>query len=474
MNLKEVDVLGCEDKKYTVFATDDPSVLSAEEIVKNIWGENPKACVRTYGCQMNVSDSEKIKGVLKLLGYTICEEPAEADFIISNTCAVRDHAEKRVLGNVGALKKFKAKDPAPIIAICGCMAQRSEVNERIKKSYPYVDLCFGTNQIHNIPQMICERFAKKKRIIKPELNDKEMVEGIPTVRDNGFKAWLPIMYGCNNFCTYCIVPYVRGREISRLPEDIIADAKRLIADGAKDITLLGQNVNSYNGGITFAELLRRINDLEGDFRIRFMTSHPKDCSEELLLAMAECDKVAKHLHLPVQSGSERILKAMNRKYTAEKYIALVEKAKSLIPGLSLTSDIIVGFPGETYEDFKATVELVKKVKYDSLFTFIFSPREGTPAAKMDDPINREEKGRWFDELLAVQDSVAKELAAETVGKTFRVLCTERGRTEGYMAGQTSSNQVIEFQGDDSMIGNFYDVTVNELTSVLKGSLAGLK
>ena len=319
--------------------------------------------------------------------------------------------------------------------------------------------------------MILDRFNLKKRVVKQELNDGEIVEGLPAIRDIGYKAWLPIMYGCNNFCTYCIVPYVRGREISRSPEATIADAKRLIASGAKDITLLGQNVNSYAGGVSFAQLLRMINDLEGDFIIRFMTSHPKDCSDELLEAMAECEKVAKHLHLPVQSGSERILKAMNRKYTAEKYLALVEKAKSMIPELSLTSDIIVGFPGEEYEDFKATLDLIKKVEYDSLFTFIFSPRDGTPAAKMDDPISREEKGKWFDELLIAQEEIAKRKAAEAVGKEYRVLCTDFGRTEGYMAGQTSSNIVIEFEGDADMIGKFYNVKVNELTSVLKGTLS---
>ncbi len=463
-----------KEKKYSAFDPEDAFVAPAAEIIKKIWGNSPKACVRTYGCQMNVSDSEKIKGVLELLGYTICEDPAEADFIISNTCAVRDHAEKRVLGNIGALKKFKAKDPAPLIAICGCMAQRPEVSQRIKKSYPYVDLCFGTNMIHLLPKMIFDRINGKKRVVKNELNDGEIVENIPSVRDISYKAWLPIMYGCNNFCTYCIVPYVRGREISRKPQDIIEDAKRLIASGAKDITLLGQNVNSYAGGISFAQLLREINDLDGDFIIRFMTSHPKDCSEELLLAMAECEKVAKHLHLPVQSGSTRVLKAMNRKYTAEGYLELVEKAKRIVPDISLTSDIIVGFPGEDYTDFCETVDLVKKVRYDSLFTFIFSPREGTPAEKMPDPISREEKGKWFDELLRVQEVIAKERAAETVGKTFRVLCTDKGRTPGYMAGQTSANQVIEFPGDEEMIGKFYYVTVNELTSVLKGTLAVVK
>ncbi len=474
VNLKDVEILGCSSNNTTLFAADSLSVLSAAEKIRSIWGECPKACVRTYGCQMNVSDSEKIKGVLCLLGYTLCEDPSEADFIISNTCAVRDHAEKRVLGNIGALKKFKVKDPAPLIAICGCMAQRPEVSERIKRSYPYVDLCFGTNMIHKIPEMINKRLSGKKRIIRTELNDKEMVEGLPTVRDNGFRAWLPIMYGCNNFCTYCIVPYVRGREISRAPEAIVADAEKLIASGAKDITLLGQNVNSYNGGITFAQLLRRINDIPGDFRIRFMTSHPKDCSEELLKAMADCDKVAKHLHLPVQSGSDRILKEMNRKYTSSEYLALVEKAKQLIPDISFTSDIIVGFPGETYDDFKATLELIKKVRYDSLFTFIFSPREGTPAAGMEDVVSREEKGRWFEELLAEQDIIAKELAAEMVGREYTVLCTEAGRTEGFMAGQTSSNQIIEFPGDNQMIGKFHNVKVNKLGSVLEGTLTVTK
>lgn len=472
LDMRGVKGLDCCGRKNLQFSVDGFYVAQAANEIKKIWGESPKACVRTYGCQMNVSDSEKIKGVLSVLGYTMCDDPGEADIIVSNTCAVRDHAEKRVLGNIGALKRYKSKAVPPLIVLCGCMAQRPEVSARVKTSYPYVDICFGTNMIHRLPELIYKKITAKKRVIIPELNSSEMVEGLPTVRDNGFKAWLPIMYGCNNFCTYCVVPYVRGREISRDPEAVVEDAKRLIDSGVKDITLLGQNVNSYNGGISFADLIYRINSLDGNFRIRFMTSHPKDCSNELLCAMAQCDKVAKHLHLPVQSGSNRILKAMNRRYTAEKYLELVETAKKTVEGISLTSDIIVGFPGETYDDFRQTVDMVKQVRYDSLFTFIFSPREGTPAAKMDDPVGREEKGRWFDELLSVQEGISRELASQMVGRTYRVLCTEEGRLPGNMAGQTSGNQVIEFPGDKSMVGKFYDIKINELTGVLNGTVVG--
>lgn len=378
-------------------------------LLPSVYGDSPKACVVTFGCQQNVSDSEKLKGMLFACGYTITEDINEADFIIFNTCAVRGHAEDRVYGNIGNVKALKKGKPNLIAAICGCMAQQQSVADKIKKSYPYMDIVFGTQMFHRLPEFIYKRLNGSKRIFELTLDNKPIIEEIPVKRDRVTTGWLPIMYGCNNFCTYCIVPYVRGRERSRAPEKVLAEAKEMIANGCKEITLLGQNVNSYGKGeahgVNFAKLLRQINDLEGDFEIKFMTSHPKDCSLELLDAIRDCKKVSRHLHLPFQSGSSRILKLMNRYYDREQYLNLVKEAKKRIPDVKLTSDVIVGFPGETYEDFKETLSLIKEVEFESLFTFIFSPRGGTPAAEMPDPISREEKGKWFDELLELQDNI---------------------------------------------------------------------
>lgn len=378
-------------------------------LLPSVYGDCPKACVVTFGCQQNVSDSEKLKGMLFACGYNITEERQEADFIIFNTCAVRGHAEDRVYGNIGEIKALKKANPNLIAAICGCMAQQQSVADKIKKSYPYMDIVFGTQMFHRLPEFIYKRLTGSKRIFELSLENKPIIEEIPIKRDRVTTGWLPIMYGCNNFCTYCIVPYVRGRERSRAPEKVLAEAKEMIANGCKEITLLGQNVNSYGKGeahgVNFAKLLRQINDLEGDFEIKFMTSHPKDCSLELLDTIRDCKKVSRHLHLPFQSGSSRILKLMNRYYDREQYLNLVKEAKKRIPDVKLTSDVIVGFPGETYEDFKETLSLIKEVEFESLFTFIFSPRGGTPAAEMPDPVSREEKGKWFDELLELQDNI---------------------------------------------------------------------
>ncbi len=379
-------------------------------LLPEVYGDTPKACVVTFGCQQNVSDSEKLKGMLFSCGYTITEKTEEADFIIFNTCAVRGHAEDRVYGNIGNVKALKKENPRLIAAICGCMAQQQTVADKIKKSYPYIDLVFGTQMFHRLPEFIYKRLTGSKRIFELELPNTDIIEGIPVKRDFVTKGWLPIMYCCNNFCTYCIVPYVRGRERSRAPEKVIAEAKKMIANGCKEITLLGQNVNSYGKGaehgVNFAKLLKMINDLEGDFELKFMTSHPKDCSIELLDTIAECKKVSRHLHLPFQSGSSRILKLMHRYYDREQYLTLIKEAKKRIPDVKLTSDVIVGFPGETYEDFKETLSLIKEVEFESLFTFIFSPRNGTPAERMPDPVTREEKGKWFDELLKLQEEIS--------------------------------------------------------------------
>ena len=332
----------------------------------------PLAFVHTYGCQGNVSDGERIKGILESLGYGFTDDVEKADLILYNTCAVREHAEDRIYGNVGAIKRLKKTNPNLIIALCGCMMQQKRVVDKIRKSYPFVDLVFGTHVIHRIPELIYRVLCTGKKVYECPDGAGVIAEDLPIRRDGSIKGWLPIMYGCNNFCSYCIVPYVRGRERSREPEDVIKEAKELIASGCKDITLLGQNVNSYGKNldrdINFSKLLRQINDLPGDFIIRFMTYHPKDCTKELLDTMASCDKVAKHLHLPFQSGNNRVLKEMNRGYTREKYLELARYARQVMPDLSMTSDVIVGFPGETYEEFRDTVSLIEEVKFTSLFT----------------------------------------------------------------------------------------------------------
>lgn len=375
-------------------------------------GSVPKAFVHTYGCQGNVADSEHIKGMLIEMGYELCEEVSEADFILYNTCAIREHAEDRVFGNVGALKKYKKEKPGLIIALCGCMMQQNHISEKIKKSYPFVNLVFGTHVTHKLPELVSKAMCSGKRVFCIEESEGVIAEGLPSSRDSGDNAWLPIMYGCNNFCSYCIVPHVRGRERSRKPDVIIAEAESLIKEGYKLITLLGQNVNSYGKNcdfdVNFAELIRRIDALEGDFKFDFMTSHPRDCSFELIDALADSKHFCGHLHLPVQSGNNRILKEMNRHYTRERYLELIDYAKKKIPGVDITTDIIVGFPGETYEEFLDTLSLVKKVRYGSMFTFIYSPRKGTPAAEMEDPITKKEKTKWFLELLKVQEEIAAE------------------------------------------------------------------
>ena len=432
--------------------------------------KSPKALVRTFGCQQNVADGQKIKGMLSEMGYTFTENEDDADFIIFNTCAVREHAEDRVFGNVGALKHFKRRRPDAIVALCGCMTQQQHIADKIRKSFTHVDLVFGTHVIHKLPQMIYEVLTSEERVFDVDDTDSKIAEGVPTIHDGGVRGWLPVMYGCNNFCTYCIVPYVRGRECSRKPEDIERDLRTMLEKGVKDITLLGQNVNSYNGGISFAQLLRRLNAVEGDFTLRFMTSHPKDCTFELLDTMAECEKVEKHLHLPVQSGNDRVLKAMNRHYDRAKYLSLIKYAKEKMPDIKLTSDIIVGFPSETYEEFLDTVSLIKEVKYHSLYTFIYSPRKGTPAAQMDDPVTRDQKGEWFRELLDEQEKIASAISAAQKGKTMRVLIEEMTKP-GLLNARTLDNQIVEIEGERDLIGKFVDVEIYDVkTWILKGKI----
>lgn len=429
----------------------------------------PLAFVHTYGCQQNVSDSEHIKGLLDKMGYGFTDTPENADLALYNTCAVREHAEQRVFGNVGALKGIKESRPSMIIAVCGCMTQQEHIAQKIKHSYPYVDLVFGTHAIKKMPELLY--MAIKGRHMFELGGEDDIVEGMPVRRDSNFKVWLPVMYGCNNFCTYCIVPYVRGRERSRSFGAVVNEAEQLVADGAKDITLLGQNVNSYgknlDGGVNFSQLLQRINDIDGDFRIRFMTSHPKDATTELFDTMAQCGKVARHLHLPFQSGSSSILKRMNRGYTKEQYLELIDKVKERMPDISLTTDIIVGFPGETYEDFEQTLDVVRKVEFDNIFTFIYSKREGTPAAKMDDPVTHGEKTKWLAQLLAVQEEITSRRMAAHLGETVRVLCEES--ENGTLVGRTGGNIVVRFDGGKNLIGSFVNVSITNVNrSVLTG------
>ena len=438
-------------------------------------GEKPLAFVRTYGCQQNVADSEKIKGMLKQSGFDFTEEPENADFILFNTCAVREHAEDRVFGNVGALKNIKRRHPQILIALCGCMMEQEHVANRIYKSFPFVGLVFGTHSLHHFPELMYSSLVNGKRVFERGNDDKKIYEGIPTHRDGSFKGWLPIMYGCNNFCTYCVVPYVRGRERSREKDIIISEARNMIQSGYKDITLLGQNVNSYGktleNPVSFAQLISEIDNIDGDYWLRFMTSHPKDCSKELIDAIAQSKHISKHLHLPFQSGSDRILKAMNRHYDRKKYLDIISYAKEKIENVSLTSDIIVGFPGETYEDFKETLSLIREVEFTSLFTFIFSPRAGTPAEKMDDPISAEEKSKWFQELLDVQEEIAAKRCSSMVGKTEKVLIESVKEKTGELNARTSGNIIVELNGDKDLIGTFQKAKITSARNwILKGEL----
>lgn len=437
----------------------------------------PLAHVHSYGCQQNVADGEKIKGILARCGYGFTDSASEADLILYNTCAVRENAEDRVFGNVGALKKLKRQNPGLIIGLCGCMMQQPHIAEKIKQSYPYVDLVFGTHALHLLPELLCRVLHEKKRVFETAEGSGEIIEGLPVRRDGGIKAWLPIMQGCDNFCSYCVVPYVRGREHSRLPEQVLRDVRELSEQGYKEITLLGQNVNSYGKGlpeeISFAGLLREIEKIPGDFRVRFMTSHPKDCTHELIDVMAESSKLCPYLHLPVQSGSDRVLAAMNRRYDRERYLELVRYAREKIPGLTLSSDIIVGFPGETYDEFCETLSLLRQVRYDFLFTFIYSPRTGTRAASMEDPVPAEEKSRWFRELLALQEEIGAGRNEALVGKTLRVLAEGEGKSgPGYLTGKSPGNITVEFAAPRKLIGRFADVKITRsLHWALLGELA---
>lgn len=435
-----------------------------EEEAKNL-GRSLTFCVTTFGCQMNARDSEKLRGILNQIGYEEAEED-EVDFVIYNTCTVRENANTRVYGRLGQLKPRKKQQPHMMIGLCGCMMQEPEVIAKLKKSYSFVDIIFGTHNIYKFAELICERYEAGKMVVDIWEDTDKIVEDLPNERKYAFKSGINIMFGCNNFCSYCIVPYVRGRERSRKPEAIIREIERLVKDGVSEVMLLGQNVNSYgktlDKPITFAELLRRIEKIEGLKRIRFMTSHPKDLSDELIEVMASSEKICKHLHLPVQSGSTRILKKMNRRYTKESYLELAEKIKKAVPDISLTTDIIVGFPGETEEDFQETLDVVRKVRYDSAFTFIYSKRTGTPAAAMEDQIPADVVKDRFDRLLSEVQSIASEVCAVHEGKDMEVLVESVSDHDASMVtGRMSNNLLVHFKGTKEMIGTYVTVHLTE-------------
>lgn len=438
------------------------------EQVKGYWDTQercPRAYIDTYGCQQNEADSERMLGMLREMGYERSTVPEGADVVIMNTCAVREHAQQRVFGNLGALTHTKKAHPTQKIFLTGCMAGEATVVEKIKKSYHLVDGVFTSHAQWQLPEILYHALTEKKRqYVTPETGN--IVEGLPVQRLGERKGWVSIMYGCNNFCSYCIVPYVRGRERSRMPEDIKNEVAEMIAAGFKDITLLGQNVNSYGRdldiGIDFSDLLKMLSQLPGDFVLRFMTSHPKDASRKLFDTMASSDKIAKHIHLPVQAGNNRVLKEMNRNYTREQYLELVRYAREKMPDIVLTSDIIVGFPGETQAEFEDTLTLVEEVRYDALFTFIYSPREGTPAAKMPDPYTRQEKQVWFDRLLELQNRISGEKHNAYVRKSLRVLID--GADGEYLTARTDGGRLVRLPGNAEKIGTFQNVTITGNTT----------
>lgn len=428
-------------------------------------GRKLTCCVTTFGCQMNARDSEKLSGILKEVGYEEIESE-KADLVIYNTCTVRDNANQRVYGRLGALNGYKHKNPNMRICLCGCMMQENAVIEKIRKSYSFVDLIFGTHNIFKFAQLLVQMYESKQMVVDIWKDTDKIVEDLPVERKYKFKSGINIMFGCNNFCSYCIVPYVRGRERSRKPEEIIREIEGLVADGVVEIMLLGQNVNSYGKNleedITFAQLLQRIEHIDGLLRIRFMTSHPKDLSDELIEVMKHSTKICRHLHLPLQSGSTRILKDMNRRYTKEQYLELALKIRKEIPDISITTDIIVGFPGETMEDIDETIDVIKKVQYDNAFTFQYSKRTGTPAAAMENQVPKKQVTEGFDRVLAVVQETARERSKLLEGLTMDALVEEENeQTQGYVTGRLSNNTIVHFQGEKDLIGKIVPVYLKE-------------
>ena len=451
------------EKKTTVIS---PEALQRQEgfcgRVREYWqaqGITPVAFVETYGCQQNEADSEQIRGMLEHCGYGLTDGPEGADLVIFNTCAIREHAEQRVFGNVGALVHTRRRHPRQKIFLCGCMMGQPAVVERVRKSYPYVDGVFSTHHLWELPQLLLGVLTTGKRVFSVEDSAGAIAEGLPVVRENKLKAWVSVMYGCNNFCSYCIVPYVRGRERSRQPEDILQECRALIAQGYKEITLLGQNVNSYGKdlglGVDFADLMAQIASLPGDFRLRFMTSHPKDASHKLFDTIAAYPKICKQFHLPFQSGNDRVLHAMNRRYTVEQYLNIVDYLRERRPDFSLTSDLIVGFPNESEADFQGTLDLIQRVQYDNLYTFIYSKRSGTKAANMPDATSDAEKRQRMERLLTLQREIATKNYKRFLGRTMRVLVEgDSKRGDGWLFGKSNEAIIVEFMGDRSLIGTF--------------------
>lgn len=448
--------------------------VSTEEMLKQneyisrvnciIAGKGKRAFVYTLGCQQNEADSERMRGMLVKMGYILTDNEQEADILMVNTCAIREHAEKRALSIIGRFKHYKAKNPDIIIGVCGCMTAQEHRKEQIKHSYHYVDFTFGTGTMHKLPEYVCNALNKGKRLFTLDTDKPKIAEGIPVIRESGYKAWVSIMYGCNNFCTYCIVPYVRGRERSRKMEDILIEIRALAKEGYKDITLLGQNVNSYgkdlDGKPTIADLLDEISKIEGDFMIHLMTSHPKDASWEMIDSLAKCTHFTNHFHLPLQSGSDEILKKMNRHYDRERYLKIIDSLREKSKDITLTTDIIVGFPGETEEDFEQTLDIIKQVRFDSIFSFIFSPRKGTPAYLMQNQIPEEIKHERYNRLCDLQNSITLEINQGYVGKIVRVLVDgkSKGNTDVYMS-RTEGNKIVHFESDRDYTGEFINVKI---------------
>ncbi len=428
-------------------------------------GEERYAYVLTFGCQQNEADSEKLAGMAQAMGYTVADKPDFADLIVVNTCAIREHAEQKALSIVGQFKHLKEKKPSLVIAVCGCMVAQEHRQNDIKFKYPYVSFIFGTTALDRFPELLYKHLTQHKRLYYNEEAARTITEGIPIRRNHPYKAWVSVMYGCNNFCSYCIVPYVRGRERSRCPEDIYKEFCFLVEQGYKEITLLGQNVNSYGKDADFdcdfADLLERLASVEGEYVIRFMTSHPKDATKKLIDVMAKSPRIAKHFHLPMQSGSDRILKAMNRRYDTERYYSIVEYIREKMPDCAITSDIIVGFPGETEEDFECTLEMLRKVRFDMLYSFIYSPRKGTRAAEMECQIAKKVQGERFDRLLACQNDIAEKINEKLVGQTVTVLCDgiSKNNSDTY-SGRTEQNKIVFFDGDESLTGRYVKVKID--------------
>ena len=462
-DLEQQILTGEEEKKLQYEYMDKVrQIVKAKEEEK---GRRLTFCVKTFGCQMNARDSEKLVGILTDVGYVETEDE-HADFVIYNTCTVRENANNKVYGRLGYLSTYKKKNPDMMIALCGCMMQEEGVVAKLQKSYRFVNLIFGTHNIYKFAELLYRSLTSDGMIVDIWKDTDKIVEELPVKRKFSFKSGVNIMFGCNNFCSYCIVPYVRGRERSREPQDIIREIKGLVADGVCEIMLLGQNVNSYGKNlehpVTFAELLRMVNEIDGLKRIRFMTSHPKDLSDDLILAMKECDKVCKHMHLPLQSGSSRLLKLMNRHYDKEQYLTIVKKLREAIPDIALTTDIIVGFPGETEEDFMETLDVVKQVEYDSAFTFIYSKRTGTPAAAMENQCDPKEVKEHFDMLLKEVQAISTKKAMALTGTVQEVLAEEENEQDKRLiTGRLSNNSIVHFPGDCSMIGNLYQVRLTE-------------